>query len=321
MKNNINRRRFVLALGGGAVAIAAQGAVKADNLNAVSTGGANRVAADISLGYAAITWGGQDMEAIKDISALGFRGIQLRSNILKDFGERPRELRDLLAASRLELVALSSGGVGAAAGEEDLAKHVNNARFMRDVGGRYLQVTDGGRPAGREPAPDDFVKLGRALTELGKRTADLSVPLGYHNHMGTLGQGPREVDAIMDASDSRYVKLELDVAHYFQGGGDPAAAIRKYRDRLLFLHIKDVEGLKSAAANADAQQKKQPAYRFVELGRGKVDLPAVFAALKGINFRGWAVVELDDVPDHARTPKESAQISKMYLEKVIGLKV
>jgi len=37
--------------------------------------------------------------------------------------------------------------------------------------------------------------------------------------------------------------MELDVAHYFQGGGDPAKAIEKYSDRLLFLHIKDVERL------------------------------------------------------------------------------
>ena len=45
----------------------------------------------------------------------------------------------------------------------------------------------------------------------------------------------------VDAADPRYVKLELDIAHYQQGGGDPIAAIRRYHDRLLFLHIKDVQ--------------------------------------------------------------------------------
>jgi sugar phosphate isomerase/epimerase len=34
-----------------------------------------------------------------------------------------------------------------------------------------------------------------------------------------------------------------------------------------------------------------PPVEFVELGRGAVDLPAVFAALRAVGFRGWAVVE------------------------------
>jgi inosose dehydratase len=134
--------------------------------------------------------------------------------------------------------------------------------------------------------------------------------------MNSLGEAPAEVDQIMDAVDPRYVKLELDIAHYDQGGGNSASAIRKYRDRLLFLHIKDVEGLVSAAG---ADQSRS--YRFVELGRGKVDLPAVFKALKDVKFRGWAIVELDGVPDKTRTPKEAALINKKYLEEKLGMKI
>jgi inosose dehydratase len=59
----------------------------------------------------------------------------------------------------------------------------------------------------------------------------------------------------------------------------------------------------------------------VELGRGRVDLPAAFAALKEIKFRGWAVIELDSVPDKSRTPKECAQISKQYVEEKLKMKI
>jgi inosose dehydratase len=51
----------------------------------------------------------------------------------------------------------------------------------------------------------------------------------------------------------------------------------------------------------------------VELGRGRVDLPGVFAALRAINYRKWAIVELDRVPDPGRTPKEAAETNKRYL--------
>lgn len=269
----------------------------------------------IRLGYAAITWEGNDVQAIKEIAELGFRGIQLRSNILKEYGERPGALRTLLAEHKLEMVALSSGGVRITPGtaDEEITKHVQNAKFVAAVGGRYLQVTDSARPKDRKPEVAEFRQLGRLLSEIGKRAADHGIPLGYHNHMASLGEAPDEVDRIMDAADPRYVKLELDIAHYFQGGGDPVKAIQKYRERLLFLHIKDVEHLTTADSRGNS-------YRFVELGRGKVDVAGVFAALKKINFNGWAVVELDSVPDKARTPKESADISKQYLLK-LGLNV
>lgn len=63
-----------------------------------------------------------------------------------------------------------------------------------------------------------------------------------------------------------------------------------------------------------------PTFQFVELRRGEVDLPAVFAALGDVDFRGWAIVELDSVTEPGRTPKEANEISKRYLERVIGLR-
>src|SRR5438874_2481006 len=269
---------------------------------------------EIHFGYASITWSGNDRQAIEDIAALGFPGVQLRSNAIKEF-DSPAELRDLLEKHQLKMVALSSGGVriDPAVESEEIARHTANAKFVHDVGGLYLQVTDE-RPKDRAVSSADYTRLGKLITEIGKRTADLGISLGYHNHMGTLGQSPEEVEQILQAADPRYAKLELDVAHYFQGGGDPAKAIEKYADRLLFLHIKDVESLPSAS-------NPKRSYRFVELGRGRVDLPAVFEGLHKINFRGWAIVELDAVPDKNRTPKESGEISKKYLEEKLKVTV
>jgi inosose dehydratase len=270
--------------------------------------------AEIHFGYASITWDENDRKAIEDISSLGFHGIQLRANVVKEFGS-PSQLRDLLDKHQLKMVALSSGAVriDPVLEAEEIAKHTANAKFTHDVGGLYLQVTDE-RPKDRATTAADYSRLGHLVTEIGKRTADLGISLGYHNHMGTLGERPEEVDQILQATDPRYAKLLLDVAHYFQGGGDPAKAIDKYKDRLLFLHIKDVEPV---TGNTNA---KHP-YRFVELGRGKVNIPSVFDALHRVDFRGWAIVELDAVPDKARTPRESALMSKKYLEEKIGVQV
>jgi inosose dehydratase len=284
---------------------------------------------DIRFGYAAITWGGNDRQAIEDVAAVGFRGIQLRTTVLKEFGDKPAALKELLEQHRLVMTAFSSGNVSIDPAQESktIDEHMKNAQFVSDVGGMYLQVTDT-KPKDRAVTPADCARLGRILTEIAKRTAELGIPLGYHNHMNNIGEKPDDVDRVLTAADPRFVKLELDVAHYLQGGGDPVKAIRQYKDRLLFLHLKDVEspigsgrsggsGRETAPSPGPPGQPALPdrSYRFVELGRGKVDLPGVFAALRDVKFRGWAVVELDAVPDNANTPKESALISKKYLEQ------
>jgi len=254
--------------------------------------------AEIRLGCAAITRGGNDRQAIADISALGFRGVQLRANCIAEFGS-PAELKRLLEANGLRAVALSSGAVNIDPAKEafEIAKHSANARFVHDGGGLYLQVTDE-RSAHRPITASDYARLSRLLTEIGKRTADLGITLGYQNQMGSMGERPEGLDRILQAVDSRYAKLALDIAHYFQGGGDSVQAIERYKDVLLFLHIKDVE-----------------------LARRSVDPSAVFEALHKVNFHGWAMVELDDDLGNPHTPRESAEISKKYVEEKLGLRV
>ena len=303
-----SRRGFVFGLGSVAAASFLPGRTFIDFASTLT-------AADIQFGYAAITWGGNDLQAIKEISEVGYRGIQLRSSILKEYADKPKELAALLKQYGLAFVALSGGGPsGPNYVEADvIATQAKNALFMRDAGGTFLQIIDSSRPKDRKPAAEDFKRMGRVLNEMGKRATDAGVTLVYHNHMNGLGEGPQELDAVMDASDARYVKLLMDVAHCKQGGGDPVKAIKQYRDRMVFLHIKDVE------SPIPGDQTKP--YRFVELGRGKVDLQGVFSALNEIKYRGWAVVELDAVPDKAGSPKESAIINKRYIQEKLKMKI
>jgi len=266
-------------------------------------------AATPRFGCAAITWAGKDDVAIDDISSLGFRGIQLRTAAVERWGSRPTELKDLLASRKLAFTALSSGVVLLDPGREDenLELHLRNARFARDAGGAFLQVVDE-RPGGRAPSAADFARVATLLDELGKRTADLGVTLAYHNHVGNLGQAPDEVEAVLSRTDSRRVRLLLDVAHWQAAGGDPVAAVRRYADRLAFLHLKDLQ-----RTPADAGGR---AFRFVELGRGEVNLQGVIRELSRATYDGWAIVELDAVTDPLLTPRQCAQTSKEYLASI-----
>jgi inosose dehydratase len=269
----------------------------------------------IKYGYAAITWGADIVKAIEDISAVGFRAIQLRGEAFAQFGDKPKALRQLLDKHRLTFAVLSSGNlsIDPAREQEMLTLHTQHAQFVKEAGGLYLQVIDE-RPKGREVVPDDYRRLGRLMTELGKRTGNLGVPLVYHHHMNSTGEKPHEVAAVLDAADKRHVRLLFDVAHYQQGGGDPVAAIRTYRDWIDVVHLKDVRPAPEADGSGGSRGSGGASpYQFVELGRGRVDLPGVFAVLREINYRKWAIVELDRVPDPGRTPKEAAETNKRYL--------
>ena len=302
ISKNVSRRRF---MGG----VAAVGTTALVSRSAVAQSWPR-----LKVGYASITWGKEERQAIDDISAVGYKGIQMRNNAVSEF--KPNELRALLKQGNLKFVALSSGDVSLDKPlEPQLDTHVSNANFVKALDGLYLQILDELKPYPRKVVPDDCVRLGKLLTELGKRVSDAGVKLGYHNHMNTISEHPENLQRVMDASDPKYVGLELDTAHYVAGGGDPADAIVHYRERLLFLHLKDVVDIP-----VDTPGAKYP-FKFVELGRGRVNLPAVMNALRKVKFEGWAIVELDKEPDKSRTAKECAEISKKYLQNQLHVTV
>src|SRR4051812_36355190 len=94
----VSRRDFVAALGAAVV-----GARESMTAHAEPS--------PIRFGYAAITWGGRDRDAMADISAAGYPGIQLRASVLREYAGRPAALRDELARHALTFVALSSGNL------------------------------------------------------------------------------------------------------------------------------------------------------------------------------------------------------------------
>lgn len=297
-----SRRKFLKTIGGAAAAA---------GLARSATG----ATPDIRIGYASITWGGKAQQAIDDVSAIGYRGIQLRSDDIRQF--QPAALRDELRRKNLEFVALSSGNVhiDRASHDSDIATHTANANYMRDAGGRYLQVIDQEMNQDNFSAAD-YKYFGGLLTDLGKRTYDIGVPLVYHNHQNSVSAHPEGLVRVFDAVDPKYVKLLFDIAHYQAGGGDPVKGIAQLKDHIAVLHIKDLGKPFDLPAGNPRRLED-----FVELGRGNVNIPGVFSALHQIKFRGWAIVELDSENDKSRTPKESAEISKKYLEQKLRINI
>ncbi|MRS59765.1 sugar phosphate isomerase/epimerase family protein [Larkinella terrae] len=304
MQNTVNRRQFLATAGLSALVLATKTKLLAET--AKKSG--------LMIGYSGITWGGKDEQAIKDLSSLGYKGIQLRANTFAPYKAKPSELKALLDQHHIKLAMFSSGNVeiDPAKFQSTIDTHVAHASFVKALGGSAFQMTNSLRKGGQAPTTDELKQLAKVMNEVGKQTADLGVQATYHNHMKQWGETPEEVDILVHEMNPKYVKLLLDIAHYKQGGGDPAKAVLQYKDVLHALHLKDT---KSPLPEKPDDPK---AYKFVELGQGNVDVPAVFAALEKIKFKGWGVVELDQVPETNKTPLQCAQINKDYITKTLN---
>jgi inosose dehydratase len=263
----------------------------------------------IKVGYAAITWGGSDELAIREVAETGFKGIQLRASAFERFGSRPAALKELLARHGVAFPVMSSGNLKYAPEDRgaQMALHLKHAQFVRDAGGQFLQVIDE-KPKGRPVGRGDYSELAAMLRRLGDRTAEIGVPLLYHHHMNSTGETPEAIEAILQEIPGRSAGLLFDIAHYQQGGGDPVAFIRKFGKAIKAVHLKDVRPIDTP-----------PGYQWVELGRGRVDVKGCVAALVEIGFDGWAIVELDRVVDPGGSPKASAAANREFVTRQLGL--
>ena len=110
------------------------------------------------------------------------------------------------------------------------------------------------------------------LPLIEQKVKETNIKLAIHNHgpEDKVFPSPQSVyDKIKDL-DSR-IGLCIDTGHTFRLNQDPATEIKKYKDRLFDIHIKDLLEQTSVAKD-------------VEMGRGKMDIPSIVKALKEIKY-------------------------------------
>jgi inosose dehydratase len=271
------------------------------------------------VGYATLTWPESELtHALQVTSSHGFKGVQFLGWVSGNYGgDRRGELQGLLRELKLAPVALSCSRIGLHPGGAslDTEKMRGYADFFQHLGGRYLQVTDGGRP-NISYSPADIQQLGRQMNELGKIAADSGLTLGYHPHFGTIGETRAGLGRVLEATDLRTVKLIVDVAHLTLGGSDPAEVIRTYHDRVVFFHFKDVRKEIWELARKDPNLVRRKPCHFCEIGAGAVDFGPILAAIRDVGFQGWVIVELDPCKELAGGPDGAAERNQKAMRKL-----
>ncbi|HEX7993341.1 MAG TPA: TIM barrel protein, partial [Streptosporangiaceae bacterium] len=101
----------------------------------------------------------------------------------------------------------------------------------------------------------------------------------------------------------------LETGHMSLGGGDPAARLGAWADRINHVHLKDVVLDVMTAIIADNAPVTDIWSReaFCQLGHGDLNVAEVLSGLRATGFEGWLVVEQDILP---RTAKRFAQAAQ-----------
>ncbi|MER8636003.1 sugar phosphate isomerase/epimerase [Mesorhizobium sp. M1365] len=239
-----------------------------------------------------------DMEqAIGEIGAAGYIGTELFDGNLLDYEGRYGVLRSALKQSGVALVAAYSGAnfVFEDILGEELARIERAAGAAAELGAEHLVVGGGAKRAnGRQPG--DFKRLGAALDMVIDIAAKAGLRAHYHPHLSTIVEGPDEVREVFGHTAIDFCP---DTAHLAAAGGDPAAQIREFRNRISYVHLKGWQ--------------REP-FAFTPLDRGDLDMAPIVKALKDTGYSGWIATELDAWPD----PRQGAELSMSYLKKAIG---
>jgi len=269
------------------------------------------------IGHHTITWGGvvghpagvtsiKDLhyvshgsvvEAVREIGAVGYQGTEVFDGNLAALADTPEVLLDALAAAGVELVSVYAGAnfVYADVLPDEMARLRHSCELAQRFGASRLVVGGGARrAAGTTEA--DYDSLGAALDRVDDLAADFGLEASYHPHLSTIVESPAELELLMARTRIGFCP---DTAHLAAGGGDPAALVRRYPDRLKHVHLKDVDLATGT---------------FLPLGQGDLDLADVLAAVTETGYDSWLMVELDSAEG---SPQEAAAASLAHLQHLL----
>lgn len=155
----------------------------------------------------------------------------------------------------------------------------------------------------------------RALSAIAR---EYNVRPVIHPHAGGFIEFGDEIDRIASAIPASEAGFCLDTGHLYYAGLDPVCWLRKYADRIDYLHFKDVNRTLFEAAIAQQQDffKACAAGVMCPLGTGDVDYPAVRALLAELNWQGWITIEQERDPRDVAGSLKDVTASLHYLRNL-----
>ena len=226
------------------------------------------------------------------VQAAGYKAVELLQSHVEDAAATKAKLdaRGLVA---------SGAHIGIAALRAQRGWVLDGAKLL----GLHHFFMPAHPPEERTPVAADWAARGRELGQLARWTRSQGIRLGHHNHnweFTPLADGSLPIEHLFDnAGDSLF--LELDLAWVVRAGANPSTWLKRYADRLLAVHVKDV-----APEGRNADQGG-----WADVGAGIIDWKRFREESLAAGAK-WLVVEHDKPAD----PSGSVKASLDYLKRL-----
>lgn len=216
--------------------------------------------------------------------------------------------------------------------EETLKAFEETCDFLNAMGAKVVGVCETGRTIQGDitkkmfdDAPvlteEEFEKIANGLNKMGKIAKSKGMKIGYHYHMGTGVQSLEEFDKLMNMTDPELVGALFDTGHATFAGECAVEVLKKYIDRVVHIHFKDVR----SGILQEVKDKKLSFLQAVKAGiytvpgdGDMVDWDSIFEIISASNYNGWIVIEAEQDPAIAN-PLEYAIKARKFISQKTGL--
>lgn len=292
----------------------------------------------IRIGNAPCSWGVEFpndprnpswQSVLKDCAAAGYKGIELGP--VGFMPEDPAVLGEALAEHDLELI----GGVvfrayhDPAQWDDVLDGTHRTCKALVAHGAKHLVLIDSiserraptaGRAAEAEQMDKaEWTAFRDRLAESARiGTEEYGLTVGIHAHAAGFMDFEPELERLLNEVDEKILKICFDTGHHSYAGFDPVAFMKRYMDRISYMHFKDIDPKVKAEVIANRTGFYDACGQgiFCNLGDGDVDFPAVRQLLLDSGFEGWCTVEQDCDPLLDPDPVGDAKVNREYLESI-----
>jgi len=209
------------------------------------------------------------------------------------FSKTPQEVKQILKKNGLKT---PSSHIGLELFEKELPKTIETAKIL---GQKYLVCPF--LAENQRKTIDDYKKLADLFNKVGADCKKAGLRFAYHNHAFEFESkdGQMPYDVLLQSTDPKLVKMELDLYWLVKANQDPVAYFNKYPGRFELVHVKDMD--------------KTPKQDFAAVGTGSMDFKTIFQASKKGGIKHY-IVEQDRTPGD---PFEAIKISHDYLTKFV----
>lgn len=307
--NAVNRRMFTKAVlaGFGAAGmphLVARAAPEAPVPSQSST------AKQLRIGCTSLVWNTfprspETLEAaVRDMSELGYKGFETFGEVIEDW-DKKGTLEKLIAQYKIPLISAYStlNVIDPAVRKNEIATIVRWGKILQKYGANFMVIAVGGAKREGYAFAAHRANIVASLNDYGKAMADLGLGSGLHQHTNTPIETRDEVYAVMEGVDTRVFKFAPDVGQLQKGGADAAKVVKDFASITVHMHLKDF-------VNGPHMGGYSP------LGLGMVDLKSILETMEQANPKANIMHELDGSRNMPYTARQTAEISKWYLQKL-----